>query len=322
MEAECPEKPENKAIIEAEKRAAEKERRRAERRARNEERDRDMKFRSTKKSWKFEQYYFRSKSPECVRQKDAIAEDDTGRLSDECGQRTVFVMQLHPKIKALDLYEFFSAVGKVNEVKIIYDKFSKKSRGIAYIEFRNIDAIPIAMSLSGQKLLNHPILVQPSNAERNKIVESAPRYAKATVVLDPVLDVGNIHPDITDEMLQKVFEPFGLIQKCEISREIHTKRSKGFGQILFASHEAAKKAKEALNGFELAGKALKVTSIEDFKNDLTIEEARKKRREMGVHDYRGGPGYFGHLLVLWNSKNSLKIAHFMDQIGFLGPKID
>ena len=39
-------------------------------------------------------------------------------------------MQLSPKIQAEDLYDFFSTVGKVNEVKIIYDKYQRRSKGI------------------------------------------------------------------------------------------------------------------------------------------------------------------------------------------------
>ena len=282
MEAECPEKPENKAIIEAEKKRAAKDQRRADRRAKAAEMN-DSIRRRQRTSRVFDQFYFRSLSPECEAQRQAIIDDDTNNLKDECGSRTIFCMQLNPKIKANDLFDFFTAVGKVNEVKIIYDKFTKKSRGIAYIEFRTTDSVPIALSLNGQKLLNHPIIVQPSQAEKNKYVTAA-TYAKMTVQGPPLLDIANLHHDITNDLLIQVFQPFGSITRCEINREIHTGRSKGHGQILFVEHDAATKAKEALNGFELAGKPMKVTSPEDDKKNITIDEARAVRRSMNIND--------------------------------------
>ena len=286
LEAECPEKPENKAIIEAEKKMAEKEKRRNERRARHAEKQQEL-DRMARRSRTFDKFYYRSNSPEAETQRQNIVDDESGNLRVECGHRTAMCMQLHPSIKARDLYSFFGTIGKVNEVKVIYDKFSRRSRGIAYIEFRDPMAMGRALTLTNQQILGYPIIVQPSNADRNQGVNQAPvQYAKATIRGEPLLQISNLHQNITEEMLSKVFEPFGVITKCEVAYEKHTGRSKGHAEIIFSSHESANKAKEALNGFELAGRTMQVISPEDYKKNLTmqqLQENRQKNMNMGVN---------------------------------------
>ena len=60
---------------------------------------------------------------------------------EERDQRTVFCMQLSARIRARDLEEFFSAVGKVRDVRLITDNKTRRSKGIAYIEFKDVDSV-------------------------------------------------------------------------------------------------------------------------------------------------------------------------------------
>jgi len=113
----------------------------------------------------FDPFYYRSRSPECEEQRKVTFRNNPG-AKDERDARTIFCMQLSPKIQAEDLYDFFSTVGKVNEVKIIYDKYQRRSKGIAYVEFRQPESVPMALSLSGQKLLGAPIQIHASQAEK------------------------------------------------------------------------------------------------------------------------------------------------------------
>ena len=74
--------------------------------------------------------------------------DGPAPSEDDRDERTVFCMQLSQRIRSHDLEEFFSAVGKVREVKLIADKHSKRSKGIAYVEFRNMESVPLALGLN------------------------------------------------------------------------------------------------------------------------------------------------------------------------------
>ena len=55
-----------------------------------------------------------------------------------------------------------------------------------------------------------------------------------------------------------IFEPFGRIQSIQLMKDPETDRSKGYGFIVYHEAEDAKKAMEHLNGFELAGRPMKV----------------------------------------------------------------
>jgi RNA-binding protein 39 len=90
--------------------------------------------------------------------------------------RTVFVTQLVVRASESDVKKFFEAVGPVNDVKLIKDKLTGKSKGFGYVEFAELDSVPTALLLNGQKFcMKHskcvcsglPVQVKPSEAEKN-----------------------------------------------------------------------------------------------------------------------------------------------------------
>ena len=90
------------------------------------------------------------------------------------------------------------------------------------------------------------------------------------------LYVGNLSFDTTDQELEQAFSEYGEVASATIIKDRDTDRSKGFGFVEFAQEADAQKAKEAMNGKELNGRALKV------------DEARPPRdRNRGS----GGGGY-------------------------------
>ncbi|XP_078462899.1 RNA-binding protein 39-like isoform X6 [Lampetra planeri] len=182
---------------------------------------------------------------------------------EERDARTVFCMQLAARIRPRDLEEFFSAVGKVRDVRMISDRNSRRSKGIAYIEFVEVDSVSLAIGLTGQRLLGVPIIVQASQAEKNRAAAAAAAAAtmqKSTA--GPMrLYVGSLHFNITEDMLKGIFEPFGKIENCQLMMDSDTGRSRGYGFVTFADAECARKALEQLNGFELAGRPMKVGHV-------------------------------------------------------------
>ncbi|XP_032377827.1 RNA-binding protein 39 isoform X9 [Etheostoma spectabile] len=177
-------------------------------------------------------------------------------------------MQLAARIRARDLEDFFSAVGKVRDVRMISDRNSRRSKGIAYIEFVESSSVPLAIGLTGQRLLGVPIIVQASQAEKNRAAAAANNLQKGSS--GPMrLYVGSLHFNITEEMLRGIFEPFGKIEGIQLMMDSETGRSKGYGFISFADAECAKKALEQLNGFELAGRPMKVGHVTERSDSST-----------------------------------------------------
>ncbi|XP_072100093.1 RNA-binding protein 39a isoform X3 [Mobula birostris] len=249
------------------RRSKDRERRRSRSRERKSSKSRDHRRSRSKDRRRVERGRYRSpfrrrsrsRSPH-KKDKSPVREPIDNISPEERDARTVFCMQLAARIRPRDLEEFFSSVGKVRDVRMISDRNSRRSKGIAYVEFVDVSSVPLAIGLTGQKLLGVPIIVQASQAEKNRAAALANNLQKGTA--GPMrLYVGSLHFNITEEMLRGIFEPFGRIENIQLMMDSETGRSKGYGFITFSDAECAKKALEQLNGFELAGRPMKVGHV-------------------------------------------------------------
>jgi cold-inducible RNA-binding protein len=73
------------------------------------------------------------------------------------------------------------------------------------------------------------------------------------------LHVGNLSSEVTNDGLRQLFSDRGyLITSARVICDREGGRSRGFGFVEFDSTEAAEKALDELNGFEMLGRALQV----------------------------------------------------------------
>uniref|UniRef100_H0VRG5 RRM domain-containing protein n=1 Tax=Cavia porcellus TaxID=10141 RepID=H0VRG5_CAVPO len=211
-------------------------------------------------SIKLSRRHSQSKSP-IRKDKSPLREPIDNLTPEERDVRTVFCMQLAARIRSRDLEEFFSTLlGKVQDVRMISDRNSRRSEGIAYVEFVDVSSVPLAIGLTGQQVLGVLIIVPTSQAEKNRAAAMANNLQKGST--GPMrLYVGSLHFNITEDMLQGIFEPFGRIESIQRMMDSETGQSKGYRFITFSDSECAKKTLEQLNGFELAGRPMKVGHI-------------------------------------------------------------
>ena len=95
-------------------------------------------------------------------------------------------------------------------MRLITDNKTRRSKGISYVKFKDTASVPLGLGLSGQKLLGVPIIVQASQAEKNRLANSQLPSQKG--VAGPMtLCVGSLHFNITEDMLKGIFEPFGKV---------------------------------------------------------------------------------------------------------------
>jgi len=203
---------------------------------------------------------------------------------EERDARTVFIMQLARNVTITDIQEFFNQVGQVRDVRFISDRNSRRSKGIGYVEFVDPASVTLAIKLSGQRLLGVPIMVSPTMAEKNRMAAQQAALVKREGPMK--LYVGSLHFDITESMLQAIFEPFGVIDSVQLQYDPETNQSKGFGFVNFQSEDAAKRAMEQMDGFELAGRPMKVNTVSERTSEaMTIldeERAVKGGIEMNA----------------------------------------
>ncbi|RID73166.1 hypothetical protein BRARA_B00333 [Brassica rapa] len=188
---------------------------------------------------------------------------DEPEADPERDQRTVFAYQMPLKATERDVYEFFSKAGKVRDVRLIMDRNSRRSKGVGYIEFYDVMSVPMAIAMSGQLFLGQPVMVKPSEAEKN-LAQSTTTAGGGTGPVDRKLYVGNLHFNMTELQLRQIFEPFGPVELVQLPCDLETGQCKGFGFIQFAQVEHSKAAQIALNGkLEIAGRTIKVSSVAD-----------------------------------------------------------
>ncbi|KAM3524948.1 hypothetical protein NHJ13051_004249 [Beauveria bassiana] len=217
---------------------------RSPRRHRRDDRDRDRRDR----------HHGRSRDDDPRDRRDATPQ----LTEDERDRRTVFVQQLAARLRTRELKEFFEKVGPVTEAQIVKDRISGRSKGVGYVEFKDEDSVATALQLTGQKLLGIPVIVQVTEAEKN-------RQARNTEAGGPHpnhvpfhrLYVGNIHFNVTEEDLRAVFEPFGELEFVQLQKD-ESDRSRGYGFVQFRDATQAREALEKMNGFDLAGRPIRV----------------------------------------------------------------
>ncbi|KIP03954.1 hypothetical protein PHLGIDRAFT_25854 [Phlebiopsis gigantea 11061_1 CR5-6] len=191
---------------------------------------------------------------------------------DDSEARSVFVSQLAARLTARDLGYFFEdklGEGSVMDSRIVTDRISRRSKGIGYVEFRTIELVDKAISLSGTIVMGLPIHVQHTEAERNKL------HAGDSLHLPPgvsshhggmQLYVGSLHFNLTESDIKQVFEPFGELEFVDLHRDPTTGRSKGYAFVQYKRSEDAKMALEQMEGFELAGRTLRVNTVHEKGN--------------------------------------------------------
>jgi cold-inducible RNA-binding protein len=90
--------------------------------------------------------------------------------------------------------------------------------------------------------------------------------------------VGNLSFNTSEEELRNAFAAYGAVDTVSIVMDRMTGRSRGFGFVEMSDNSAAQAAIEALNGSEMAGRA------------LTVNEARPKSEGGGGRRGGGGGG--------------------------------
>ena len=210
-------------------RSRDRDRDRSRSRDRRRRRDRDRDRRRRKRS---ESPRRRTPSPDPMElERKRREEEEKQRQRDE---NTVFVYQIHPKVDERDLFEFFSAVGTVTDIRLIRDQRTHKSKGLCYIEFEEHDSVMKAISLTGQQLGGFPITVTVTQSEKN-------RQADPNDGATMRLYIGSLHFCITEDDLRPIFETFGTLEYVDLDKDPATGVSRGFGFVQY------KKASDAIN---------------------------------------------------------------------------
>ncbi len=88
--------------------------------------------------------------------------------------------------------------------------------------------------------------------------------------------VGNLAPQMTEDMLKAMFNEFGEVESVKIIKDRYNSQSKGYGFVEMPNNSQADKAIKALNGKFIEGKLIKINQANP--DGKSKKKAFKKRR--------------------------------------------
>jgi len=95
------------------------------------------------------------------------------------------------------------------------------------------------------------------------------------------LYVGNLSFSMTNEELEGIFSEYGTVTSASVVVDRYTNKSRGFGFVEFAEDADAIKAKEAVDGKEFGGRALRVDEAKEPRE----RESRDSSRGYGSRSF-------------------------------------
>uniref|UniRef100_A0A0D9WVM5 RRM domain-containing protein n=1 Tax=Leersia perrieri TaxID=77586 RepID=A0A0D9WVM5_9ORYZ len=186
-----------------------------------------------------------------------VAGQEPGRL---------FVGNLPYSLTAGELSQTFSEAGSVDNVQIIYDKVTDRSRGFAFVTMATAEEATKAIQMFDGALLggrtarvNYPEV--PRGRERTVGSPAATRGSRRD---DGTFKIyaGNLGWGVRADSLRAAFEGQSGLLDARVIFERDTGRSRGFGFVSFRTAEEAQAALEALDGVELEGRPLRLSMAE------------------------------------------------------------
>ncbi|KAK8813541.1 hypothetical protein WA556_000117 [Blastocystis sp. ATCC 50177/Nand II] len=151
---------------------------------------------------------------------------------------TVYVGGLDERVDEELLWELFLQFGPVVSVSMPKDKVTNTHQGFGFVEFQSeIDAEYAVRVCGNITLYGKKIKVNKSNMD------------KRTLDVGANLFIGNLAPEVDEDMLKTTFIAFGQLA-CEpkIARDPETNISKGYGFVNYTTFEASDYAIESMNG--------------------------------------------------------------------------
>ncbi|RXK40201.1 hypothetical protein M231_02475 [Tremella mesenterica] len=248
-------------------------------------------------------------SPPPTKEKDPVSE-----LLEEVDSeaRSVFVSQISSRMTSSDLGLFFEdklGRGAVRDARVVTDRGSKRSKGIGYVELDAVALVNRALALSGTIVMGMPIQVTLTESERNRegmdlaatIAKLSASKARPQVTyqtrfpplsnglyIPPGVDVdanrdasvpyhrlfvSGLAYSLAADDIKQVFDPFGQIHFVDLHHDV-TGQSKGTAYVQFHDLKSAQTALDAMNGFEIAGRPIRVQTIQERAHiSETLEDA-------------------------------------------------
>ncbi|CAH6723863.1 hypothetical protein CLIB1444_21S01068 [[Candida] jaroonii] len=167
----------------------------------------------------------------------------------EVSDKILHVGNLDKTIQEFELISIFQKYGSIKYSKVLQDK-NNSFFNYAFVEFiKPEEALKALNALNGLKIGNSSIKVNFAYRSTN---------ANSVQSTQPVFNifVGDLSPEINDEILFKNFEEFNP-REAHVMWDMKTLRSRGYGFVTFLNDFDAKLALTQMNGKKINGRIIR-----------------------------------------------------------------
>lgn len=195
------------------------------------------------------------------------------------GVGNIFVKNLAPSVDNKGLFDVFSVFGNILSCKVATDE-NGTSKGYGYVHYETAEAAQEAIQkVNGLMIEEQEVSVGPFLRRQDRVTENewTNLYCKQ-------------FPETwSEDQVKALFAPFGTINSIKVVMDADGK-SKSFGFVDFAEHEAAAKAVEALNGKSIeTGNTVAAAEGEEATKEtfeIYVGRAQKKAERVRELKYR------------------------------------
>ncbi len=197
------------------------------------------------------------------------------------GQGNIFIKNLDEAIDNKALHDTFAAFGNILSCKVAVGE--QGSLGYGFVHYETREAADAAIQhVNGMLLNDKKVFVGhhiPRKERQAKIEEARSRFTNVYAK--------NVDPEVNQEEFEKLFKAFGDITSCVLSVDDDGK-SRGFGFVNYADHDAAQKAVEELNEKDFHGQKLFVARAQKKnEREQELRRAYETAKNERLSQYQG-----------------------------------
>ncbi|GJE85963.1 polyadenylated RNA-binding protein [Phanerochaete sordida] len=163
----------------------------------------------------------------------------------------LYVGNLSPRVTEYMLTEIFAVAGPVQHVKIIPDRnYQHGGLNYGFVEYIDMRAAETALqTLNGRKIFDTEIRVNWAYQGQQNKEDTSNHYH---------VFVGDLSPEVNDEVLAKAFSAFGTLSDARVMWDMNSGKSRGYGFLAFRDKTDAEQAIATMNGEWLGSRAIRV----------------------------------------------------------------
>jgi len=174
-----------------------------------------------------------------------------GNMAEAPRRAHLYVGNLSPRVTEYMLTEIFAVAGPVQHVKIIPDRnYQHGGLNYGFVEYIDMRAAETALqTLNGRKIFDTEIRVNWAYQGQQNKEDTTGHYH---------VFVGDLSPEVNDEVLAKAFSAFGTMSDARVMWDMNSGKSRGYGFLAFRDKTDAEQAIATMNGEWLGSRAIRV----------------------------------------------------------------